>query len=211
MGFPYTIRSGDTLTSIARRNGLASWRDLYYLPENATFRTKRPNPDRIFPGDVLMIPGNASTPIVEQVTGPEMVAAFLTLSHTRQRIVDIAKAEADLGHAPFGTVTDRLTDPGNRNFRYGWRRLREFFDVAVLGWGPAQWADPTKRTFVVQGKSFLVTNREGIQLPGMRIPRATVETASSGAASSPHGWCFAPLEAGWSFSGGWGLEWSGQP
>ena len=116
MGFPYTIRSGDTLTSIARRNGLASWRDLYYLPENATFRTKRPNPDRIFPGDVLMIPGNASTPIVEQVTGPEMVAAFLTLSDTRQRIVDIAKAEADLGHAPFGTVTDRLTDPGNRNF-----------------------------------------------------------------------------------------------
>jgi hypothetical protein len=53
----YTVRAGDTLTAIARRFGFASWRDIYYHPDNETFRKKRPNPDKIFPGDVLAIPG----------------------------------------------------------------------------------------------------------------------------------------------------------
>ncbi len=57
MSFPYTIQYGDTLTSIAQRHGLASWKDIYYLPENAPFRAKRPNPDKIYPGDVVLIPG----------------------------------------------------------------------------------------------------------------------------------------------------------
>jgi hypothetical protein len=35
MSFPYTIQYGDTLTRIAQRHGLQSWRDIYYLPENA--------------------------------------------------------------------------------------------------------------------------------------------------------------------------------
>jgi hypothetical protein len=56
MAKPYTIRSGDTLTHIAAREGFSSWRDIYYHPDNSAFRTKRPNPDRIFPGDVLIIP-----------------------------------------------------------------------------------------------------------------------------------------------------------
>jgi hypothetical protein len=66
MSFPYTIVYGDTLTLIAKRHGLSSWKDIYYLPENAPFRAKRPNPDKIFPGDVVMIPGtdpNAPPPV----------------------------------------------------------------------------------------------------------------------------------------------------
>jgi hypothetical protein len=51
-----TIRSGDTLTKIARLHGVPSWRDIYHAPDNAAFRAKRPNPDRIFPGDVVIIP-----------------------------------------------------------------------------------------------------------------------------------------------------------
>jgi hypothetical protein len=57
MSFPYTIRYGDTLTLLAQRHGLQSWKNIYFLPENAPFRAKRPNPDKIFPGDVVMIPG----------------------------------------------------------------------------------------------------------------------------------------------------------
>ncbi len=62
MSFLYTVQSGDTLTLIAKRHGLSSWRDIYFAPENAAFRQKRPNPDRIFPGDVVTIPGGGAPP-----------------------------------------------------------------------------------------------------------------------------------------------------
>jgi len=59
MSFPYSIKYGDTLTLIANRNGFSSWRDIYYHPENTGFRMRRPNPDKIYPGDVIMIPKDA--------------------------------------------------------------------------------------------------------------------------------------------------------
>jgi hypothetical protein len=58
----YVVVSGDTLTAIARRFGFASWRDIYYHAENTPFRHKRPNPDKIFPGDELVIPGHPADP-----------------------------------------------------------------------------------------------------------------------------------------------------
>ena len=53
----YSVQRGDTLTAIARRFGLKSWQDLYHSPDNAAFRAKRPNPNLIFPGDIIVIPG----------------------------------------------------------------------------------------------------------------------------------------------------------
>jgi hypothetical protein len=55
-GYYYTVRPGDTLSSIAARNGLRSWKEIYDHAGNAEFRRKRPSPDRTFPGDVLFIP-----------------------------------------------------------------------------------------------------------------------------------------------------------
>lgn len=51
----YIVCSGDTLTSIGKRFGL-SWRQLYELPNNSIFRQRRPDPNRISPGDVLAVP-----------------------------------------------------------------------------------------------------------------------------------------------------------
>jgi len=53
----YIVRSGDTLVAIARRNGFADWREIYNAPQNADFRRRRPDPNRIFPGDQLILPG----------------------------------------------------------------------------------------------------------------------------------------------------------
>jgi hypothetical protein len=53
----YVVQSGDTLTAIAKRFGFPSWRNIYNHPDNEPFRRKRPDPDKIFPGDVLVIPG----------------------------------------------------------------------------------------------------------------------------------------------------------
>jgi hypothetical protein len=54
----YTVSQGDTLTTIAREHQVDNWRTIYYAPNNADFRRKRPNPDKIFPGDKLFVPDN---------------------------------------------------------------------------------------------------------------------------------------------------------
>lgn len=56
----YTVRAGDTMVAIAARFGFASWREIYYHPSNESFRRKRPNPDKIFLGDVLQIPSETT-------------------------------------------------------------------------------------------------------------------------------------------------------
>jgi hypothetical protein len=56
MSSVYAVRSGDTLTAIARDQGFDSWRQLYNHPANAAFRARRPDPNRIFPGDQIVIP-----------------------------------------------------------------------------------------------------------------------------------------------------------
>src|SRR4051812_17468978 len=56
MGTPYTVRSGDTLSRIAHAHGFRNWRAIYDHPDNAAFRRLRPNPNLIYPGDVLQIP-----------------------------------------------------------------------------------------------------------------------------------------------------------
>jgi N-acetylmuramoyl-L-alanine amidase len=70
IGMPSThvIQQGETLTLIAARSGFRDWRTIYLDPLNAPFRAKRPDPDMIFPGDVLIIPDRTSRS-EEAVTG----------------------------------------------------------------------------------------------------------------------------------------------
>jgi hypothetical protein len=62
----------------------------------------------------------------------------MAISEIRQRIIDIALGESDQGNPPYGTVMDRIPNPLNRNERYGWDSLKEYFDIGVLNWGAAQ-------------------------------------------------------------------------
>jgi N-acetylmuramoyl-L-alanine amidase len=52
----YLVQQGDCMSSIAARYGMKSYRDLYDLPENAELKKKRPNPNVLFPGDVVAVP-----------------------------------------------------------------------------------------------------------------------------------------------------------
>lgn len=52
----YTVKSGDCLYSIARSQGIHDWRTIYDHPNNSGFKAKRPNPNVIYPGDVLFLP-----------------------------------------------------------------------------------------------------------------------------------------------------------
>jgi hypothetical protein len=60
MSFPYVVKTGDNLSLIASRFGLQSWRDIYEHPDNAAFRSKRPNPNVILVGDTVFIPSKSS-------------------------------------------------------------------------------------------------------------------------------------------------------
>ena len=68
MSTAYTVEPGDTLSSIAKKFSIPDWRTIYNTAENRAFRLKRPNPDHIFRGDVLMIPD----------TSPGVTSAVLT-------------------------------------------------------------------------------------------------------------------------------------
>ena len=52
----YTVVWGDTLTKIAKNHGFDDWRVIYNHPRNAAFKAKRPSPDKIFVGDIIVIP-----------------------------------------------------------------------------------------------------------------------------------------------------------
>lgn len=56
MGEYYTVKQGDCLSSIAEDHGFVHWRTIYDHPNNSGFRQRRPDPNLIFPGDVLFIP-----------------------------------------------------------------------------------------------------------------------------------------------------------
>jgi resuscitation-promoting factor RpfA len=47
----YTVRHGDTLSTIARVHGFTNWRRLYEANRDKVY-----DPDLIFPGQVLRIP-----------------------------------------------------------------------------------------------------------------------------------------------------------
>ena len=56
-GKEYVVVKGDWLNKIARNHGLPSWKDIYYHPKNAGFRKLRPDPNLIYPGDKVWVPG----------------------------------------------------------------------------------------------------------------------------------------------------------
>ncbi len=71
MGSLYTVKYGDTLVGIAQANGYDSWREIYYHDDNWEFRQKRPDPDKIYPGDVLVLPDRAPPPPEKKSDIPE--------------------------------------------------------------------------------------------------------------------------------------------
>src|SRR5262245_13997534 len=52
----HTVKPGECLSTIARRYGYHDYQIIYRHPENSDFRSKRPDPNIIHPGDRLFIP-----------------------------------------------------------------------------------------------------------------------------------------------------------
>lgn len=56
MPIQHIVQQGECLTSIAHQHGFRDWRAIYNHPDNAPLRRKRPNPNVLFPGDVVVLP-----------------------------------------------------------------------------------------------------------------------------------------------------------
>jgi N-acetylmuramoyl-L-alanine amidase len=52
----HVVQQGECLSSIANIYGFKDYRIIYNHPSNASFKSKRPNPNLIYPGDVIVIP-----------------------------------------------------------------------------------------------------------------------------------------------------------
>lgn len=52
----HTVNQGESVAIIAKKYGFPSWGALYNHADNSDFKTLRPNPDIIFPGDKIFIP-----------------------------------------------------------------------------------------------------------------------------------------------------------
>jgi hypothetical protein len=51
----HEVEQGDCLSSLASQNGLY-WESVWALPQNLALRTKRKNPNILFPGDTVFVP-----------------------------------------------------------------------------------------------------------------------------------------------------------
>jgi hypothetical protein len=93
---PYVIRQGDYLSKLADQFGFdadAVWND----PENADLKKLRPNPNILFPSDILHIPGAAPTVTHDLTTG-----ATNTFTRNPPTVVITVKfADASLASQPY--------------------------------------------------------------------------------------------------------------
>ncbi|MFO0887941.1 MAG: LysM domain-containing protein [Isosphaeraceae bacterium] len=103
MSIPYTVQPGDTLRLIAMKHGIKTWQEIYFHPDNVAFRTLRPNPDLIFPGDVIMIPSPAPAPPPPVIPPPPPMG--LPPVEISELITNVRKW---LGGLPVGVVGVKL-------------------------------------------------------------------------------------------------------
>lgn len=112
----YTIQSGDTLSKIAQEAGIADWRTIYNDPQNADFRKKRPDPNKIYPGDKIWIPGNPKTSTGKKTTfvvSRGIQASIMQIEADTDISVAYAKKKVITPHWKEGeTVDDTYTDGG---------------------------------------------------------------------------------------------------
>jgi hypothetical protein len=108
----YTVQPGDNLSLIAKKNGLPSWQAIYNSPDNAGFRAKRPNPNLIFPGDVVMLPDSPpgggsrvsppAVPASPSSTDPKTVAESVKAEPLRWLLSTVSQLEGFRGRLKMG-------------------------------------------------------------------------------------------------------------
>ena len=116
-GASYTVAHGDSLCQLAERNGLPSWRSIYFHPRNLDLRKVRRDPNRLYPGDTLWLPDppeTASTDAQEQPADDDVrYAAQFECDTGRRHVFNLLLPDCESGASIGGTeaaTTIRLRD-----------------------------------------------------------------------------------------------------
>jgi hypothetical protein len=117
----HTVSQGESVAIIAKKYGFPSWDILYNHSDNSGFKTLRPNPDIIFPGDKIFIPelqksrfnvkANQRHVFRSQAKKDDVVIKIGAIGGT---IWSDRKVELDIN----GSIVESKTDAkGNANFK----------------------------------------------------------------------------------------------
>ena len=87
----HTVQQGECLSSLADENRLPDWRTIYDHPENASFRKQHPNPNVIYPGDLVYIPD----PDPEHFQKPTDKKHKFVVKRPEKTLLRIVLADAD--------------------------------------------------------------------------------------------------------------------
>jgi N-acetylmuramoyl-L-alanine amidase len=109
----HKVKQGECLSSIAKKYGFIDYRIIYDYGENAAFKQKRPNPNIIFPGDVIVIPDHdvkeLSKPTEQThnfVLDAHPVKLRLVVKDDEDKPLANMKYELKVGDATFNGTTD---------------------------------------------------------------------------------------------------------
>ena len=105
----YTIKSGDTLSKIAQEADIPDWKTIYNDPKNDQFRKDRPDPNKIYPGDKIWIPGNPKTSTGKKtvfVVPKDLQASIMQIEGETTIKVAYAKKKVTKPHWKEGEVVD---------------------------------------------------------------------------------------------------------
>ena len=64
----HTVEQGECLSRIAAQYGFRDYQTIYNDPGNAELRQKRPDPNMLFPGDIIFIPDKARKDVAAETT-----------------------------------------------------------------------------------------------------------------------------------------------
>jgi len=66
----HQVSQGECVSSIAKQYGLRDWQAIYHDPANQALRARRPNPNLLYPGDIVRIPDKAARQTEQPVGQP---------------------------------------------------------------------------------------------------------------------------------------------
>jgi hypothetical protein len=85
----HTLEQGESLQTIAERNGLRSWRTIWDHPQNASLRASRARPDLVHPGDQVYVPARESREEPGQTDTTNQFTARIPRTEDRIRSITI--------------------------------------------------------------------------------------------------------------------------
>src|SRR5689334_22229736 len=117
MSRKHIVKQGECLSLIARRYGFSKYQTIYQHPDNADLRRKRPNPNVLYPGDVVMIPDRQAAATQHATGSSHRFSVWRAKKVLRLVIRD--PDDAPLAHEPYvlaidGESRSGTTDAGGK-------------------------------------------------------------------------------------------------